>query len=147
VSATPQDDYQALVDYCVGFAQTMLRETAGFLPFGAKIGGNGQLGAVGADAGEEHPPPADLVRLLADGFRRDAADGAIRACCLCMDATHTLPSGEKTDAIVCGLEHRDVVPMRLIVPYRISNGVAEIAGEIHRADMVPAIFPTGPYAS
>ncbi len=125
----------------------MLRETAGFLPFGAKIGSDGQLGAVGADNGEEHPLPTDLINLLTEGFRRNAADGTMRACCLCYDATHTLPSGDKTDAIVLGVEHRDVVPMRLIVPYRISNGVAQIAGEIQQADMVPAIFPARPLAS
>ena len=122
-SVATQEDYRRLFDYCVGFATQMLADSKAFYPFGAQIGCDGKLGAVGADAGEEHPAPGTVIDILIKGFSDAVAANRIRACCLCFDGTwRPNAEGEKSDAVICIVEHCDGGTIRFAVPYAISDG-------------------------
>jgi hypothetical protein len=63
----------------LAFAERMLREHGEFHPFGGTIERDGGVALVGGWTDEDFPPAADMIRMLAHGFRREAATGDIRA--------------------------------------------------------------------
>jgi hypothetical protein len=71
--------------YCLNFAKHMLEDSASFLPFGAKLTGAGEVQAVGAWNGEEHPAPAELYSMLESTFRNEAESGDIAGSALAVD--------------------------------------------------------------
>jgi hypothetical protein len=71
MSATPEQLYEML-QYCIGFARTMLERAGEFHPFGARVSVDGRVAAVGGYNGEEHPAAADIYKLLSEAFRNGA---------------------------------------------------------------------------
>ena len=73
----------------------------------------GDIRQVAAYDGREVPPPQPLIDLLRDGFRADAATGAIIASAIAYDV-RTIPPGTRTkvDAVAVQLDHRGPAPLR-----------------------------------
>ena len=84
MAASPEQLHAAFM-YCVDFAKHMLKDSASFLPFGAKLTGSGEVQAVGGWNGEEHPAPSELYALLAAAFRNEAESGEITGSALAVD--------------------------------------------------------------
>jgi hypothetical protein len=80
-----------LVMYCRDLAKTMLSDAGDFYPFGAAMGADEKVRAVGAYDGNEHPDPRDLYRLLVNTISAEAADGRVAAAALASNVT--IPSG------------------------------------------------------
>jgi hypothetical protein len=80
-TATPEQLHN-LLSYCLDFAKVMLDECGEFFPFGAVVGADGKVKAVGGHNGEEHPEPQEIYRLLTKGFAEGARDGSIVAAAL-----------------------------------------------------------------
>ena len=78
MNVTPEKLHE-LLTYCNDFAETMLKDSQEFYPFGAVLGGDQKVAAVGAHLGEEHPNPSELYKLLLDTFREQATNGEIIA--------------------------------------------------------------------
>src|SRR2546426_1377236 len=93
-------DLDQLLNALLPFAQQMLSKHGEFYPFGSAMTTDGQIQAHGAYDGDEHPPSQQLIDLLTQAFRQQAAAGHIRAAAICYDI-RTIPPGhsEKTDAI------------------------------------------------
>lgn len=81
MAATPEQLHD-LVTYCLDFAQVMLDECGEFFPFGAVIGPEGKVNAVGGHDGNEHPESHEIYGLLLDRFAAGARDGSIIAAAL-----------------------------------------------------------------
>jgi hypothetical protein len=80
-TATPEQLHDLLA-YCLDFAKVMLDECGEFFPFGAVVGPDGKVKAVGGHNGNEHPEPQVVYRLLSNGFAEGARDGSIIAAAL-----------------------------------------------------------------
>lgn len=100
-----QPDLDALLNDLLAFAERMLREQGEFYPFGGSITADGERISVGAKGSSDHPPSRELIEIMTDAFRRQAAEGKIRAAGICFDV-RVVPPGQpdKTDAIELSLE-------------------------------------------
>ncbi|MCI0429865.1 MAG: hypothetical protein L0210_04905 [Rhodospirillales bacterium] len=145
MAATPEQ-LRDLLSYCVDFARTMLNDSGDFYPFGAIVGRDGCVSAVGGCDGNEKPKSQDIYRLLADAFGSDARSGKILAAALA--ANVDIPSRYSPpypDGLRIHIEGQGF--SRLIyVPYRLKReglpsgtAVAELAEPIS-VEITPRFF-------
>ena len=73
----------------------MLAEFGEFLPFGGKITADGEHVSVGAKGSSEPLKSKELIDIMTDTFRREAAEGKIRAAGICFDV-RVVPRGKST---------------------------------------------------
>jgi hypothetical protein len=118
--ATPEQLHE-LLKYCMEFGRTMLEDSGEFYPFGAAIRSDGQLNARGGYDGNEHPSPVDILRLLAESFAGEAADGSILAAALAANvnipAEYSPPVGDGLRVQVEGVGFSRYI----YVPYRLQK--------------------------
>jgi hypothetical protein len=104
------------------FARVMLEDSGEFHPFGAKVGANGQVGAVGGlIEGEEHPRGQDVHELLMQNLRAELADG--RAVAIAVAANVNIPdqySPRHKDGLRVTLESTGYSRF-IYVPYRLER--------------------------
>jgi hypothetical protein len=121
--ATAKADCEAVMNVALPFAEEMLQKHGEFFPFGATMNAKGEISHVGGYDGREHPPSADIIKLLKDGFRAGAKNGELKATALVYDVRVILPgSGEKSDAVAVSLNHRANYSVVVLFPYRIDGG-------------------------
>lgn len=110
-----------LLTYCVDFAKLMLNDSGEFYPFGAVIGTEGKLKAVGANDGNEQPNPQDLHNLLGATFKAQATNGEIIAAAMATNV-NIPPAYESAypDGIRVLLESNDYSRF-VYFPYRLSK--------------------------
>ncbi len=84
-----------------------------------------------------------MMELLIRAAKNEAREERIRAFGLCFDATVNLPGqAERTDAIVCRLEHRDRDPLEVVLPYTLEDGWLE-CGELQAGPARSRVFDAG----
>jgi hypothetical protein len=112
-------DLDQLLNALLPFAQQMLSKHGEFYPFGSAMTTDGKIEAHGAYDGDEQPPSQQLIDLLTQAFRQQAAAGQIRAAAICYDIC-TIPPGqsEKTDAICVSAEHQNGEAADVCLPYK-----------------------------
>lgn len=112
-------DFEQLLDVLLPFAQQMLAKHGEFYPFGATIDTSGKLALAASYTGSEKPESQECIDMLSGGFRREAEQGAIRACGICYDV-RTIPPGqtEKVDAVCISFEHNSGEAVKVLLPYR-----------------------------
>ncbi len=118
-------DLDDLLDSSLKFAQQCLEKYGAFFPFGMSTEVNGKGRVTDAWNGEERPLSKDLIELLNRGYQQDVKNGEIRAACICSDVKITTPSGGKTDAIRCELEHVNGESVSVYLPYQKTGKVFE----------------------
>lgn len=106
-------------------AQMLLTKQGEFYPIGAIMLSDGELRRVGGKIeGDDRPFSQDLIDLLTETFRKEAAKGKLRAAGICYDVL-TIPPGKdnKQDAICCALEHCLGESVTIFTPYvRTADG-------------------------
>lgn len=138
---SPKAECETLLGSVLPFAQQMLRQHGEFYPFGGAMRPDGQIVSIGGYEGNEHPPSADLIRLIKKGFVEAARTGSYKATALVYDVRVTLPSnGEKSDAIAVSLNHQGGYSVVVLFPYRIEQGKLTISPAFAQAGEVD-IFP------
>jgi len=112
-------DLDKLMHALLPFAQQMLAKHGEFYPYGSTMTTDGRIVAQAAYDGHEHPPSQQLIDLMTQAFRQQAAAGEIRAAGICYDV-RTIPLGqnEKSDAICLGLEHKTGQCISVFLPYK-----------------------------
>lgn len=109
----------ALLDHLFPFAQQVLEKHGEFYPFGAAITSSGEVKLVSSDIGTEHPDSQSVIDALVNGFRQEAAIGAVRAIGVCLDVLAIPPGGsQKLDAICARLEHESGEAVDVYLPYQ-----------------------------
>jgi hypothetical protein len=124
------------------FAKKMLSEYGEFHPFGATMSSHGEIQQVGARVErDDHPPAQELIDLLTETFKRQAAEDRLRAAGICYDVL-TVPPGEtqKKDAVCCGLEHCVAGAVDVFLPYIKGTGGAIHYGEIFATKRIAQFF-------
>lgn len=81
----PPEKLHELLTYCTEFAETMLKDSGEFYPFGAALDSDLKIRAVGAHNGDEHPAPGELCRILGDTFIGQARSSEIAAAAIACD--------------------------------------------------------------
>jgi hypothetical protein len=74
MSASPEQLHEVL-QYCIGFARTMLECAGEFHPFGATLSVEGRVAAVGGYNGERQPAATEIYKLLGEAFASGAERG------------------------------------------------------------------------
>lgn len=116
-------DCEALLNSVLPFAEQVLRKHGEFYPYGGAMRTDGQIISVGGDSGSEQPKSIELIELLKSAFIAAAQKGEYKATALVTNSSLTISStGEKTDAIVVSLDHRDDYSVIVMFPYTITNG-------------------------
>ena len=81
-----------------------------------------QLISVAGYDGREHPPSQEIIDLLTQALRKDAASKAIIAAAIVWDARIRRSStAPQTDAIAVALDHRDNYSVIVYFPYTLSG--------------------------
>lgn len=81
MSVAPEKLHE-LLTYCMEFAKVMLTDSGEFYPFGAVVGLDEEVKAVGGYDGNEHPRSQDIYRLLFESFVASATEESISAAAL-----------------------------------------------------------------
>jgi hypothetical protein len=111
-SQQSQDDLDGLLNVTLPFAQQVLANSGEFYPFGAAVTASGETQLIAGDPRQgEHPPSAEVLSSLVDGFRQNRA--GLRAVAMCSDVR--LPD---SDAVRVELEHRDGHAVAVLLPYK-----------------------------
>ena len=115
---TPEarQDYNALLEFLMPFAEQMLKKNGEFFPFGAAVSTTGELSAAATYDGSETPPSEDVIAMLVQGFQGQARGGQIRATGICYDG-RIVQDGKKVDAVIISLEHVSGNATKTCVPY------------------------------
>ena len=104
-----EKDIQNIIDYSHEFAEKMLNKGKEYYPFGAKIGNNGELVAVGyKDNESDFPESQKVINELTAEFERELNIGEIKAYGLTYDVR--VQRGhlkDKTNAILIDIYHRN----------------------------------------
>ena len=115
---TPEarQDYNALLEFLMPFAEQMLKKNGEFFPFGAAVSTTGELSAAATYDGNETPASEDVIAMLVQGFQGEAHGGKIRATGICYDG-RIVQDGKKVDAVIISLEHVSGNATKTCVPY------------------------------
>lgn len=134
-------DLNALLDDLLPFAQRMLTEFGEFLPFGGKITAAGDHVSVGAKGSSERSKSKELIGIMTDAFRCEAAEGKIRAAGICFDV-RVVPPGQldKTDAIELSLEREGGDAVEVFLPYALLPDGEVTYGELFASTRIPTMF-------
>lgn len=84
MTASPEKLHELLM-HCIDFGEVMLADSGEFHPFGATLGLDGAVAAVGGYNGEEHPAAQEIYQLLSGAFTSSANEGSIAAAALAVN--------------------------------------------------------------
>jgi len=116
-------DYEAVWEWCQRFAREALVDFGEIYPFAVNINNHGELIPFAVDMEERVPKASHVIELLVRAAQNEAREERIRAFGICFDATVNLPGqAERSEAIVCRLEHRDRDPLEIVLPYALDDG-------------------------
>ncbi len=116
-------DFEAIWEWCQRFAREALVDFGEIVPFAVNVNIHGELIPFAIDLEERVPKANHVIDLIIRAAKNEAGQEHIRAFGICFDATVNLPGQtERTDAIICRLEHRDRDPLEIILPYTLDDG-------------------------
>ena len=115
-SPEAREDYNALLEMLMPFAEQMLKKHGEFFPFGAAVSATGEVGAHATYDGNETPASEEVIAMLVQGFQGEARGGKIRATGICYDG-RIVQDGKKVDAVIISLEHISGSATKTCVPY------------------------------
>ena len=137
---TAKADFEAIWQWCSRFAREALSDFGELYPFAANVNVHGELIPFAVDMEEKVPRANEIIELLIAAAQNEARGERIRAFGICFDATVNLPgSAERSDAIVCRLEHRDREPLEIVLPYVMEDGWLE-CGKLHAGPARARVF-------
>src|SRR3954447_24475506 len=119
----------------------MLKRYGEFYPFARVLTAEGEIAAVAAYTGDEHPPSQVVIDELVAALRGEAGEGRLRATGICFDARVLPPGGiDKTDAVAVRLEHVDGEAVQVFLPYRKKPFRRIVCGELFATAAAAQIF-------
>jgi hypothetical protein len=130
-----------LLQEALPWAQQFLTKYGEFVPFAVSMAGSGESRMVAGYVGSEDAKATDLLTLLYDGLRSQAA--GLRGAAVVSDVRLKNP---ESDAIRVEVEHRDGAVITVLLPYRVKKklvGRAVSYGDMVAVDAERRIWPTG----
>ena len=115
-SPEARQDYDALLNALMPFAEQMLKQHGEFFPFGAAVNTDGRVTAHATYDGNELPPSEEVIASLTKAFQGEAREGKIRATGICYDG-RIVQGDKKVDAVMITMEHVSGHGTKACVPY------------------------------
>ena len=119
-------DCEELMNAALPFAKQMLQQHGEFFPYGSAMAPDGKITQIGGYDGREHPPSAEIISLLKDGFKQGAKEKKYKATALVYDVRTTLADGGKSDAIAIALDHEANYSVVVLFPYKLQDGELQV---------------------
>ena len=119
-----KEESTQLMNELLPFAERMLKEHQEFYPYGGFMTTDGKITHVGGKIeGTDHPKSQFVIDLLTKNFQEEASKGRYKATAIIFDVRIKPPGEEeKTDAIQACLDHQDGYSVKVLFPYKITNG-------------------------
>ena len=138
-----REEFDALIEFLVPFAQEMLELQGDFYPFAGYVDDSGEVCMVGAHLEDKHPDRKDVHAFLLEGFQAEASTKGYLATAICADGRAQRPDNEEvSDAVIVQLEHRDGTAISFALPYaKVGNDITY--GEPFGLRSKPAVFGDG----
>ena len=140
-SPEAREDYNALLEALMPFAENMLKKHGEFFPFGAAVSTAGEVSAHATHDLNETPPSEEVIASLVQAFQSEARAGKIRATGICYDG-RIVQNGKKVDAVIISLEHVSGSASKTCVPYTKGMFGKYRFGEMIAVFEEPKIFAT-----
>jgi hypothetical protein len=134
-----RNDYDALLQALLPFAEEMLKKHGEFYPFAMAMTTQGEVSAHMTYDGKEMPEPAQVLANLNQVFQEEAREGKVRATGICSDGRISL-NGKETDAIIATLEHVSGEACKACVPYKKGLFGGYKFGQISVGRAEPKVF-------
>jgi hypothetical protein len=141
-SPEARQDYNALLEALMPFAEQMLKKHGEFFPFGAAVNTAGEVSAHATYEGDEMPPSEQVIASLVQAFQGEARDAKIRATGICYDG-RIVQDGKKVDAVIISMEHVSGNATKTCVPYTKGFFGKYNFGELIASLEEPKIFAGG----
>ncbi|MCC7643613.1 MULTISPECIES: hypothetical protein [unclassified Janthinobacterium] len=126
-AGSAKEESETLMNAVLPMAEKLLEQHGEFFPFGAAMKPSGEIVDVAGYDGREHPPSADIIKLLESAFAKAAAAKQYKATALVYDVKVTPPSSnKKSDAIAVALDHVDKYSVVVFFPYELVNGKLQL---------------------
>jgi hypothetical protein len=126
------DDLDALLEPLIGLATEALGEHGEFYPAAAALTTDGEVTILDIEPESEDPEPEEFVGQLASRLSEMASAGEIRASGIAVNVQIDQEDGEPTDAILVNLEHQDMDPVDVALPYELHGD------HIHTGELMAA---------
>src|SRR5215471_11188404 len=139
-SSEAREDYNALLQFLMPFAEQMLKKYGEFFPFAAAVSTAGELAAHATYDGNEMPASEEVIASLVQAFQAEARDGKVRATGICYDG-RIVQDGKKVDAVIISLEHASGNATKTCVPYTKGMFGKYRFGEMIAGLEEPQVFP------
>ncbi|MCA1732339.1 MAG: hypothetical protein LC732_01910 [Acidobacteria bacterium] len=138
---THPDELDTMLAFLVEFAQMMLRDRGGFLPFGSGITPEGQMVSGSTDVLPPDSTPAEILSFVHTDLVQRAGEGEIVAAGICTDVqAHPPGASHPIDAICVELEHANGEAIHVYLPYTIEPEGKVTYGELFATPGEQAIF-------
>lgn len=142
--AAAKADCDKVLSRLLEFAEKMLREQGGFLPFAGGLNKEGKVVMLAAfDRDAKKPQDAEqLVGLLKTGLKDGAHSGQYKATGLLIDG-RVVPPGqtEKSDSIIALLDHASGYSIQLFVPFHFDEKRQPVFAQSFAMKTRNEIFP------
>ena len=116
---TPKEECEELLNALLPFAVNQLKKHGEFYPFGAVLNKDGEISFTAVDSCDDHPDSTGMINRLTVVHNVQAKQGEIKASGICWNASILHENGEKSDAVLLSLEHRDDYSVVVGQPYKI----------------------------
>ena len=138
-SPEARQDYNALLEVLLPFAEQTLKKYGAFFPFAAAVSTTGEVSLHAAYDGDDKPPSDELIAMLVQAFQGEARSAKIRAIGICYDG-RGVRNGKKVAAIIISLEHLSGNASVTCLPYSKGLFGKYGFGEMTAAAEEPKIF-------
>jgi hypothetical protein len=133
-------DFDALLDFLLGFARKVLPSHGSFSPFGAMMTNDKRIQPTAAYEGDQGSAQGH-ADLLVEGMRTAADSGKIIASGNCADVRVKPPDGAAlVDAVQVHLEHHNGECVDIFLPYEKTNTGELSYGKLFAAKATQRVF-------
>jgi hypothetical protein len=99
------DELQAMASPLFEFAESQVRKRGAFLPFGATLSAQGEIGFQAAGPKHELTSSEEVLPFLVEGLRQDAMNKGLAAVAVCEWVKISIDGGRFHDAVKVHLHH------------------------------------------
>ncbi len=136
-----RQDLENLLKAALPAVKELLRKHGGFAPIGFSVKPDGSVVAVAGYDADQRLGAREVINLLLQGFRQEAAADTIRAVAICIPVEVTPPGQDApVKAVQINLEHRGGEAIDAFLPYERGDSGEISFGELFGDRSDPQIF-------
>ena len=113
-----KEECEALISIALNFGVDSLKKYKEFYPYGVVILSDDTVEFTAAYDGDEHPESQNVINDLTKIHQQLAKEGKIKASAIAWDGRVTDEEGNKVDAIMVNLEHKEGYAIMAYLPYK-----------------------------